>query len=115
MPAPGYQELTDPENERILGTLTHRAWVGLSVEDIASDWYTLDPDLKYLLKAENPLSKLVETARFSSAAINGEGRKDLTQALVGSPQQSSSLTVGVLNGAQPQKVIDAKRSGFDGR
>lgn len=106
-----HQELTDEENERILGTLTHEAWVGLSVENIASDWYRLDTDLEYLKNIKNPAEKLVHEARLSSGSIEGAHRRDLKEAIIGAVPQGGSLSVPIINQpvAQAPQVAEKKR------
>lgn len=107
------QELTDEENERILGTLTHEAWVGLSVEAIAADWYDLDTDLSALLKKKAPSVALVKEARISSGSIEGAHRRDLKEALIGAPQAQSNLSVPIaVNPPQEAPPQQPPKRGF---
>lgn len=96
------EELTDRENRRQLGTLTARTWRGLTVEEVAAKWWSLDVSDEHferLAALDGPLEDLVEVARESSGAIKGEHRKDVTQALVGAPQlQNLGLSVPVATG-----------------
>lgn len=81
--------------------------MGLAVEDVNADWFRLTTNLSYLKEARNPHEKLMAVARVSSGSIEGEHRKDLTTAIVGSPLQQSSLSVGIANlPTNGQKVID---------
>lgn len=118
MRRPGaHEELTDPENEKVLGTLTPEAWRGLSVEAVAAKWYAnqvavarasqewhpLNPwrveEVSGLParpeQRENPLASLIHEARQSSGSIRGEHRKDLKDAIIGAPQQTVGLSVPV--------------------
>ena len=112
-------ELTDEENEPFLGTLTHEAWVGLSVEAIASEWYSFDTatNLLELVKKSSPSSALVSRALLSSGSIEGAARRDLKEALIGAPQTASNLSVPIIN-AQPQvppQPAPQPKRGFGGR
>lgn len=107
------QELTDEENERILGTLTHEAWVGLSVEAISADWYDLDTDLSALLKKKPPSSALVKEARISSGSIEGNHRRDIKEALIGAPQGQSNLSVPIsVNPQAPEPPAQPPKRGW---
>lgn len=113
-------ELTDEENEPFLGTLTHEAWVGLSVEAVASDWYSFDTatNLMNLLKKSSPSASLVSRALLSSGSIEGAARRDLKEALIGAPQQASSLSVPIINAQPAQTPPPAPQKpsrGFGGR
>lgn len=111
-----HQELTDEENEKILGTLTHETWVGLSVEIVASEWYRLDTDLSYLDEIDvSPATRLIHEARLSSGSIGGEHRKDLKEAIIGAPASATNLSVPIVNAnGQPtaqnhQPMVQPKR------
>lgn len=95
MRRPGpHEELTDPENEKVLGTLTAEAWRGLSVEAITAKWYSLDLDVERLVQENvNPLELLIHEARQSSGSIRGEHRKDLKEAIIGAPVSTTSLSL----------------------
>ena len=103
-------ELTDEENENFLGTLTDEAWVGLSVEAIASEWYSFDTatDMMNLLKKTSPSGALMRRAMLSSGSIEGKARSDIKEALIGSPAQQSNLSVPIVN-MQPGQASEAPK------
>lgn len=72
------EELTKPENEKINGTLTPRAWAKLSVLEARAKFYApgMDP-----AKVEHPMAGLIHTARQSSGSVRGEHRKDLVEGM----------------------------------
>lgn len=118
-----HRELTDPENDLVLGTLSHQTWIGLAVEEINADFYRLGNPRNYFrdvgkIRPQAQVGekvdvgeRLIHIARLSSASLNGEGRKDLTAAIVGSPQQSSSLSIPILNaqGVQAPAAKEEKK------
>lgn len=84
----GYQELTDPDNERILGTLTSRAWGKLAVLSTRSAYYNQKLEE---LGTINPLDCLIHEARQSSGSIKGEHRKDLVEGIRGAQMPKQGL------------------------
>lgn len=112
MRRPGpHEELTDPENERVLASLTPDTWRGLSAELVAALWFRLAPSesvgvkrasrvwhparpwteeevtgLGHLLETESLLELLIHEARQSSGSIRGEHRRDLKEAIIGAPK-----------------------------
>lgn len=77
---PSHQELTAEENERILGTLTPRAWAKLSVLALRAEFYNQDFEKAKFVK---PMDRLVHEARQSSGSIRGQHRRDLVDAIQG--------------------------------
>lgn len=115
MPLPGpHVELTDPENERFLGTLTHRAWHLLNARHQRSkffkpEFYDLDqitcdnhkegcpskcPKLVSSLRDLLSLSPgLFHDAIQTSGSIRGEHRRDLKDAIIGAPHVAAGYAV----------------------
>lgn len=136
-----HQELTTPENQKILGTWTSGTWRGFAVEMIAAEWYTLRAEsvggelrpwhpsrpwtpeevgLKHLMDFDSPLRDMLTEGRLTSGAIGGEHRRDLKEALIGGKPSSVPL-VGALpvqaesggaNGNGAHAAAPAKRRGF---
>lgn len=104
MRRPGpHQELTDPENEKVLGTLTHRAWWKLNAKRVKARFYSLDNyDLELLdvIDVEtqkpvinNPSEDLYHEAIQTSGSIQGKHREDLTKAIVGAQPQVAGVAL----------------------
>lgn len=119
---PAYQELTDPANVNVLGTLTPRGWRHLNVMRVRSEVLGLDFDeasLRRRLLGETedgealPTVALVESAFETSGAMGGEHRKDLKEALIGAPVHAFGFGVpqasNVGDAEKPTAAPQAKR------
>jgi hypothetical protein len=99
-----HEDLVDPDRERVLGTLTSKAWAKLSYLEARSKWYSMTPqeiaDLEY-----DPMDEVLHTARQSSGSIGGAHRRDLVEAMRVSsqPQTGLSLQVGQQDREEPGK------------
>ena len=94
---PHHKELTNPENEKFIGTLTPRAWAKLTVLATRADFYGLNvEELRELTKkGVDPVSFLLHEARQSSGSILGEHRKDIVEALKASSEGKEGVGLGL--------------------
>lgn len=74
-PRSAWEELTDPANERILGTLTNRAWRKMARVMARAQYYDTPVPVDVL-----------HTALQMSGSIGGDHRKDLVEAVRGAPR-----------------------------
>lgn len=109
-----HEDLVDPERERVLATLTPRAWAKLSVLEARSQWYSMTPE-EIVAKDFDPMDEVLHTARQSSGSIGGQHRRDIVDAMRVStqPQTGLSLQVGEPREAQPEEA-KGKRKGRRG-
>jgi hypothetical protein len=107
--AGAHEELTDPKNERILGTLTPRSWAKLAVLDARSKFYNAELEPEEIV---HPMEGLIRTAIQSSGSIRGEHRKDLVDAIKGASPQTVGLSVGQAPGAAASAPVAEKKRGL---
>lgn len=86
-----HETLVDPELQRILGTFTFPGWKAFAVLEARAKFFDLKNDPMNL---KHPLAGLIDTARQSSGSIDGEHRKDITEALkAAQPAPAIGLTL----------------------
>lgn len=114
MRRPGpHEELTDPENENILATLTPRAWRLLNHKAVKAKFYS-DYEGTLIAKEVDSLSDILfHQVLRTSGSIGGEHRKDLKDAIMGARPQTLGLGVSVAQQAESAESESGKpRRGF---
>ncbi|MHB8585234.1 MAG: hypothetical protein ACYDDF_05285 [Thermoplasmatota archaeon] len=119
-PSGPHLELTDPENKRILATLTSQGWHLLNgrlmrAKFFAPEFWDLSKVTEDQIRDLLGLSRdLYEEAIQTSGAIGAGHRKDLTDAIRGSQATTGGVTIAVPNGtAGPEAASErAPRRGF---
>lgn len=107
----GYEELTDKENADVLATRTPRFWRKGSVYDNRSRVLSLDFEPESMRRRleewgrSAPGKLLMDKAVRTAGSIGGAHRSDLTNAVIGAPQERPglSVTVGGQEAAEPAK------------
>lgn len=94
------RDVVDPRNERIVGTLQPKAWAGFCLEEANAIWDDVDwTNAAEIDDAYRLVEKLIQSARHSSMALRGEGRREYLEATKGQP----ALAVGYASGQAPQQ------------
>ncbi len=90
-PKSPHQEITSEDNERILGTLTARAWARWQVTAARKEFFEDHA-------GENVLRRALQ----SSGAIGGEHRRDLVEAIQGAKPAPMAITVPNVPSNEPR-------------